>query len=137
MPLVVDASYILAVALAEDGAPDLAAFEGRLAREGARVPTLWRYEVANALLAASRRGRIESALPPLILADIAALPIRDDEARADAIGATLALATLYGLTVYDAAYLECARHHGATLATLDAALARAARAEGLDVIGSP
>lgn len=137
MALVVDASYILAVALAEDGAPGLDAFEARLAQEGAHVPALWRYEVANAVLAAARRGRIAAALPPLILADVAALPIHDDEGRAGAIGATLALATLHGLTVYDAAYLECARHYGATLATLDAALAQAARAEGLDVIGTP
>ena len=39
------------------------------------------------------------------------------------------------LTVYDAAYLELALRHAVPLATLDQALANAARAEGVAVIG--
>jgi predicted nucleic acid-binding protein len=45
------------------------------------------------------------------------------------------LADLYGLTVYDAAYLELAQRRRLPLATLDAALARAARAAGVELLG--
>ena len=46
----------------------------------------------------------------------------------------LSLARRHQLTVYDAAYLELARRDGLALATLDAALQRAARAEGVGLI---
>ena len=49
-------------------------------------------------------------------------------------GATIVI-TRYGLTVYDAAYLELALREGIDLATLDAELADAARAEGVSLIG--
>ena len=44
------------------------------------------------------------------------------------------LARQHGLTIYDAAYLELASRTGLTLATLDQALAAAARAEGVKVL---
>ena len=43
------------------------------------------------------------------------------------------LARRHSLSAYDALYLELAVRHGATLTTLDSALARAARAEGIRV----
>ena len=52
-------------------------------------------------------------------------------------GDVLALARHRGLTVYDAAYLELARREGAPLATLDAALATAARAERVPLLSEP
>jgi predicted nucleic acid-binding protein len=45
------------------------------------------------------------------------------------------LARHYRLTVYDASYLELASRAGLPLATLDADLVRAARAEELAVMG--
>jgi len=47
----------------------------------------------------------------------------------------MALARRHRLTVYDAAYLELAQREGVPLATLDGALAAAARAEGVPVLG--
>jgi len=49
--------------------------------------------------------------------------------------AVLTLARRHRLTVYDAAYLELALGEASPLATLDEALASAACAEGLSVIG--
>jgi predicted nucleic acid-binding protein len=46
------------------------------------------------------------------------------------------LARVHRLTVYDAAYLELAAREGVPLATLDSALARAARVEGVEVLGA-
>ena len=45
------------------------------------------------------------------------------------------LAARHGLTVYDAAYLQLVLDVDGELATCDRALARAARAEGVTVIG--
>jgi predicted nucleic acid-binding protein len=50
-------------------------------------------------------------------------------------GALLELARRHQLTVYDAAYLELAQRKNFSLATLDRALASAARAEGVSLIG--
>jgi predicted nucleic acid-binding protein len=47
----------------------------------------------------------------------------------------LGLARQHRLTVYDAAYLELAMREALPLATLDTALADAARAEGVPLIG--
>ena len=48
-----------------------------------------------------------------------------------AFDALVSLAQEHGLTSYDAAYLEVALRVGAPLATVDAGLARAARAAGV------
>jgi predicted nucleic acid-binding protein len=135
VPLVVDASFILAIALNEEAPAESAQLFDVLAREGAWVPPIWRYEVANALAVAARRGRIQPALPALILADIARLPIHDDPDCAEvAWSGTLALATQHRLSVYDASYLELAVRKQAWLATNDRSLAAAAQAEGLTVV---
>lgn len=47
------------------------------------------------------------------------------------------LARRHQLTAYDAAYVELALRDRLPLATLDRALARAARIEGVDLIGTP
>ncbi len=49
----------------------------------------------------------------------------------------MALAQQYGLTVYDAAYLELAVRNGAALATSDIALAKAAKKAGGPRAASP
>ena len=47
------------------------------------------------------------------------------------------IARAKNLTVYDATYLELAKRTGASLATLDAKLAKAATAEGVQLITAP
>ena len=42
----------------------------------------------------------------------------------------------FGLTPYDAAYLELARRRGLPLATLDGELVRAAQAENVSLLGT-
>jgi predicted nucleic acid-binding protein len=49
----------------------------------------------------------------------------------------MALARRHRLTVYDAAYLELALREVVPLATLDQALAAAAQAEGVSLVGEP
>ena len=60
----------------------------------------------------------------------------DDETGRRSGSDTTALARQYGLTVYDAAYLELAMRRGATLATDDRTLSRAATAAGVPLLSA-
>ena len=81
------------------------------------------------MLVAERRNRLSADEVNQRLHALAALPVHtDDDLNLDV---ALALARSHGLSIYDALYLELAQRRTAALATLDAALARAAEAEGL------
>lgn len=133
--LVIDASVVVAWVL-EDERTAAAIEVRRQVREcGALVPSIWRSEIANALLAASRRGRMTYEQCVDSLVDLAALPIRADELTwTRAWHETLSLAHLHRLTVYDAAYLELAVRESLPLATFDAALRSAAATRGIAVL---
>lgn len=96
------------------------------------VPKHWPVEVANAFLMAIRRGRLAEENAARFFEDLLALPIRVDTVGYDnTFGRVFRLAERYGLTVYDAAYLELAIREGISLATLDDELRSAARAAGV------
>ena len=85
------------------------------------------------LLVAAQRGRISSGKWPHICSNLDALPIEIEPISTSRVwGAALGLAHQHGLSVYDAAYLELASRMRLPLATLDRALAAAARATGVD-----
>jgi predicted nucleic acid-binding protein len=108
----------------------------RVRSEGALVPALWHFEVANALQMAVTRNRVDATFRDRALSRLKRLDIRVDVDSLDqAWNASVALAHRHGLTVYDAAYLELAHRRGLPLATLDRALLRAGRADGVQVIG--
>jgi predicted nucleic acid-binding protein len=107
----------------------------RVRDDGALVPALRVWEVANVLTLAARRGRIGGGDVAARLALMTALPIRvDDEGVARAWRETALLAQAETLTVYDAAYLELALRMGADLATLDTELRSAAVRVGVRVL---
>jgi predicted nucleic acid-binding protein len=63
------------------------------------------------------------------------LPISiDSESVSAALGPVLQLGREYGLTSYDAAYLELAMRRGLPMATLDERLATAARQAGVVLV---
>jgi predicted nucleic acid-binding protein len=99
----------------------------RVRTDEARVPSLWWFEVLHTLILSERRGRLTESGTATFLHGLARLRVTVDRSPEEA--AVLALARHRGLTVYDAAYLALARRDGAPLATLDAAIAAAARAE--------
>ena len=102
---------------------------------GAIAPAHWPLEVANALLMAVRRQRINTEFRNAALRDLAALPITlDAETSARAWHETLRIADTYRLTAYDAAYLELAQRLGLPLATLDAELRVAAQSLGATIL---
>lgn len=137
MSLVVDSSIVLAWSFVDEQTAASTAILRRVGDEGAIVPDIWRFEVANALQMAVRRKRIDSGFRDRALAHLNTLDIvTDAESQSHAWSASIRLSERHNLTLYDAAYLELARRHRLELATLDAALVRAAEAEFVPVIGS-
>ena len=104
-------------------------------REGLRVPELWAREVANGLAVAYLRKRITSADERAFLEALSHLSI-DVEESASALTVVrdgTAAAMRYGLTAYDAAYLDLAAREKLTLATLDTAMRKAAEQSGITI----
>ena len=130
--IVLDASAIAAWCFEDKSDPAADALLDRVATDGAAVPALWVFEVANLPAGAERRGRIDAARASTFLDLLAALPIAVDPRPAtDLPLPLLAIARGTGLTAYDATYLELALRTGATLATRDARLRAAAATAGV------
>src|SRR5579863_4475511 len=91
------------------------------------VPSLWPYEVSNSLLVLLRRKRLlqEDYLAARVFFQGLRTSI-DDAGQYFAGGRTADLAIEFGLTVYDAAYLELAVRKQLSLASRDSDLNRAA-----------
>jgi len=133
--LVLDSSVALAYCFDEEITPQILATFDRVIDEGIVVPSLWRYEVANVLALAERRGRVTLGFPKIAFDRFEKISIVvDEESDEQAWITTIRLAALYKLTVYDAAYLELAQRRRLPLATLDAALAQAARVAGVETL---
>jgi predicted nucleic acid-binding protein len=134
--LVLDCSATLAWVYGDETTEAIRAVFEAVVNRGALVPALWRLEVANVLEMGVRRKRHDAAFRDATLSDLGLLPIRlDPETDRHAWGATARLAARFGLTLYDAAYLELARRVGLPLATLDNELRAAALAEGVPLLG--
>ena len=97
------------------------------------APSLFWFEIRNVLITNERTGRIDAEQTQRGLALLAALPIRLDHAANEAT--TLRLARQHRLAVYDASYLDLALRLSVAVATADRAMAKAARAENIPLIG--
>lgn len=99
------------------------------------VPVLWPFEVVNALLVLVRRKRLTPEDFARVRADFwIAKPEIDVEGPHVAWKEIAALAEKFGLTIYDATYLELALRKGLPLASRDAALNDAARLCGVQTV---
>ncbi len=134
MSLVVDSSMAVAWCLKDEGTGATASVLRDVVRHGAVAPSLWRLEVGNALQTALRRKRITVETRDEALADLRALDVAiDDETDQRAWSSTLRFADRYGLTLYDAAYLELAVRRRLSLASLDQGLRVAATKAGVEL----
>jgi predicted nucleic acid-binding protein len=134
--LVLDCSVTLAWIYPEETTQAIRQIFDAIGNDGAFVSALWRLEVANGLTMAVRRRRITLVMRTTALADLALTPIAvDPETDAYAWTTTLQLADRFGLTLYDAAYLELAQRRALPLATLDHALRVSAQALGVPLLG--
>ena len=101
------------------------------------MPALWRIEVANALQTGIRRGRIDADYRAASIADLQLLDISvDAESDRHVWTTTLKLSDRFGLTLYDAVYLELAQRRSLPLASLDRQLREAAAELGLRLLGA-
>jgi predicted nucleic acid-binding protein len=133
--LVLDASVALAVALQQTSRHLTAPIMALVVEDSAAVPGIWHLEVGNVLLLAERRGTISPADRAAALEGLRRLPVEVDLDTATlAWRDTFALAERQRLTLYDASYLELSQRRALPLATLDAALRRAAVAVGVKLL---
>ena len=132
---VLDASVTMAWCFGDEATPETRTLLRRVEVEPAVVPAIWPLEVANILTTGERRGRLNAAAVTEFLGLLDALDIRIDGAPPSrGLKEILDLARRERLSSYDAAYLDLAMREGLALATRDAALAKAARNAGVEVI---
>jgi predicted nucleic acid-binding protein len=134
MAFVADASVTLAWVYEDEVTTRTDALAETALQAGFHVPALWPLEVANGLLVSVRRGRVSPEAFDALLTRLFAIgpriaPPPDFETAAS----ISALARLYNLSAYDAAYLELAKRLAVPLATSDRRLAAASEAEEIAV----
>jgi predicted nucleic acid-binding protein len=136
LSLVLDASLTLSWYFEDERTPAADTVLDRVVDQGAIVPALWKLEVANGFAIAIRRKRIDVSFRDSAISQLGTMPIAADVGTDTyAWTTTLHLADRFGLTPYDAAYLELAQRRKLPLATLDRALRTAAQAVGVTVLG--
>ena len=126
---VADASVAVGWVHPEQATSDTAAMLDAIA-EGAilEVPALWPLEVANALTVLVCRRKLTEDERQTALGWLRILPLRvDHEMSSLAFSRLSELATMYQLSVYDAAYLELAQRRKLVLGCNDGPLQKAAR----------
>ncbi len=132
--MVIDASTTLAWCFPDEASEYadrvLAALEG----ETILVPAVWSLEIANALLVGERRRRLGLPEVRRFTTLLESLSVVQDVQRVDQqVNQILPVARTYGLSAYDAAYLELSIRHGAPLASLDDKLRKAAKKAGVKI----
>lgn len=132
---VLDASMAMAWHFADEKTMRTLAVEDRSDSDTIVVPRHWYAEVANAVWVGERRNRTELKDAAHFFERLAKLVIVVDEAPVERVwNHILPLARAHGLTVYDTFYLELAERYGLPLASLDAALNKAAKRVGIDLV---
>lgn len=134
MSFVLDCSVAMSWVFPDEATEDTDQLRESLVAGRAFVPALWPIEVANVLLVATRRRRIDRDEWPRITRNLGALPIVIDSVSTSRIwDEVLDVASAHRLSAYDAMYLELAIRMQLPLATLDRALAAAGRVAGVEV----
>lgn len=135
--MVIDASITMAWCFEDEVTPAAEDVLDEVVESNAIVPSIWRFEVGNALQMAIRRKRITDVFRDDALARLLAMPISvDPDTDAHAWTTALRLSQRFGLTLYDAAYVELAQRHSLPLATLDQEMRAAAIALSVPVLGA-
>ena len=134
--LVVDASVSAAWFLEDETSSLTEAALDQVVRDGAAMPAVWAFEMANVLVIAERRGPVDPPPAPRNTVALLALPVHTDDADAlSLVPAIVGLARAHRLSAYDAAFLELSVRTGLALATRDAGLRSAAEQLGVTLFG--
>ena len=132
--IVIDASVALAWCFPDEASEYadgvLVALEG----SAILVPALWSVEITNAVLMAERHKRVKQPEIRRFVELLDALTVMmDSQSVTESVSNILPIAREYGLSAYDAAYLDVAVRHAVPLATLDSALQKAGRKAGIEI----
>ncbi len=130
MPFVLDNSVVCGWFLENRASAYSDAIIERLRDDRAVVPALWELEFTNVLRTACLRQRMTAEAAQRVIAQIVSLPIDIDRQPVPA-SQILGLALRFGLSSYDAAYLELALRLQLPIATGDGPLRAAALASGV------
>ncbi len=130
MPFVLDNSVVCGWFLHNRANDYGEAIAQRLHHDRAHVPAIWELEFVNVLRTACLRQWLDAQRAQVIAAQIALLPMQVDR-QVVPRGELLGLALRFGLSSYDAGYLELALRLQLPLATQDQALREAALASGV------
>jgi predicted nucleic acid-binding protein len=132
--VVVDASTALAWCFPDESSEYADAVLVALEGKTILVPSIWPLEIANAVLVGERTKRLRQPEIQRFTALLEGLSLaQDSQTVGEHIGNVLPLAREYGLSAYDAAYLELSIRHEVPLATLDGKLQKAAQNAGVTV----
>lgn len=133
--VVIDCSVTMAFLLSDEQPISLKKLIHIFKTQPMIVPTIWNYEVANVLVMAERKKRInESDLIDIKMILEGLGIVKDMASDENTLRETLSLAREHQLTVYDAAYLELAMRKHAALATFDQTLQNAAKTAGVELL---
>ena len=135
--IVLDNTVTMAWCFADESTEFTEALLRRLSdlTDNALVPALWLYEVVNVTEVAARKGRITPEKAKAFLDSLADLPIEIEHPSVRQMFISVRkLVSQYGLTAYDASYLELAIRHNLPFATSDKALSKAAHAAGISAV---
>lgn len=133
MPFVLDNSVVCGWLLESQASAYTEAVATLLLEEQAHAPQLLHLEYTNVLRTACNRGLMIARQAQEAIQQLSLLPILTDRAMPEP-AQLLALALRHALSAYDAVYLELALRLQLPIATLDTALAEAARISGVGVV---
>lgn len=99
------------------------------------VPAPWHLEIANSLVVAERRKVLSAADTLIALSSLEQIVLQAVELHGDPVAMREAFTTArnFGLSAYDAVYLDLARTEGIPLASLDKDLRAAAAKAGVEL----
>jgi predicted nucleic acid-binding protein len=137
MRFVLDASVALSWFLDRPVAQYAIQIRNRLLHgDKALVPELWQLEIANGFLVAERHRlfTVDETAEALQNLDIVVAQAVQSSPETISMRGILSAARSFGLTSYDALYLETARRQNLPLATLDRQLLAAASKAGIEIV---
>lgn len=134
---VVDNSVVMSWCFADEDNAYAESVLDCLADAEAFVPAIWPLEAGNVLLAAERRKRLAEASSACFLSLLEGLPIYvEQETPERMLKEILSIGRKYGLSTYDASYLDLAMRLGMPLASLDKRLKNAAVRCGVEIFSA-
>lgn len=133
---VVDASVAMTWLFEDETTPATTNLLRRLETEAVLVPALWYLEITNAMTVAERHGRVNAEQIDDFTSVLAGVQIEvETDTHHRAFTEILPISRKYGLSSYDATYVELAVRRKLPLASLDEPLRKAATKLGVKLLG--